>query len=832
MRVTAVYASVDAEGVDDLDKEAAMSGYKCVSCGDGTVALSAAGDGEDYRFCIHCGGSAELVRDVSSLNIAQRLLTASEDSLVAVKCPKCMHKSISERSSLHRNHASDDGDEINVHCTECGTAMSVAAEAVPLGGGSGDAVGDGDELDAEIEASVGDVDDDLEDEESAGGDDDEFEDDGDDEEYDDEDEEESADAAEVAEGDGDADEDDGEEQGDEDEGDDEYDDEYEEIESRADEDDDVGDDEEDEFEDDGEEAGANKNRDRRQALKDALEEDMDDPDDVDDGADGDALAEEESASEEEAMGGDAHYIRMGDNSAEIGFMGADDKTLARVHRVMARFPRLKVTRKPKVMAGKILLGVKGRKAKACMDAMRREFGNIFDYAAADGIELAGDISIEMPRKVPLMASKIMRYDNLMGHLLNINRGKLADGHGVFVPANPKMWKRGSAEKVMGRYEGYRDLELVIDDHYAGERASADGGETAAPIKNWDDLERYGPDLIHRGLKLLRSAARSIERFASDGDPDSLALIAVDMHPMIEALSQSGVMNFKVPARLLKELRNAARLQEESSAKAPADVDETAEATASADVPAIALVDEEQDVTFASDGSQLFCMAGTTCIAKLDYTGDVGEMSAAVAAMAEKSSLREALEDAKFDMVSARVMREGEAASADAERLAEEASAKLDEEVSGLGEVAAQAIGISTMGVNRGFFDADNPLAEKLASELAAAGMDADDAEALVAEAFDEAADEYASVVSDKAVEIMRKPEDVRNELASTIASVRHRSPAPRRREDAAGGDVRSRLSHAMKPSASTAPVEEASGGGSSKVAAWAAESKLGLRLVR
>ena len=95
MQVTAVYASVDVEGVDDLDQEAAMSGYKCVSCGKGTIALSAAEDEGDQRFCIHCGATAELVRDVSSLKITQRLLTASEDDLAAIKCPKCLHKSIS-----------------------------------------------------------------------------------------------------------------------------------------------------------------------------------------------------------------------------------------------------------------------------------------------------------------------------------------------------------------------------------------------------------------------------------------------------------------------------------------------------------------------------------------------------------------------------------------------------------------------------------------------------------------------------------------------------------------------------------------------------------------
>ena len=50
MRVTAVYASVDAETKGDINTEAAMSGYKCGSCGQGTIALSAPEGGGRFPF--------------------------------------------------------------------------------------------------------------------------------------------------------------------------------------------------------------------------------------------------------------------------------------------------------------------------------------------------------------------------------------------------------------------------------------------------------------------------------------------------------------------------------------------------------------------------------------------------------------------------------------------------------------------------------------------------------------------------------------------------------------------------------------------------------------
>ena len=115
MRVTAVYASVDAETKGDINTEAAMSGYKCGSCGQGTIALSAPEGEDDSRFCMHCGSAVEATKDVTQGKVAKRLMSAEEASLVALTCPSCNHKGITERASLHANHI--DGDNIVVHCT-------------------------------------------------------------------------------------------------------------------------------------------------------------------------------------------------------------------------------------------------------------------------------------------------------------------------------------------------------------------------------------------------------------------------------------------------------------------------------------------------------------------------------------------------------------------------------------------------------------------------------------------------------------------------------------------------------------------------------------------
>ena len=70
-------------------------------------------------------------KDATNGKVAQRLMSADESALVALECPSCNHKAISERASLHSNHI--DGDNIVVHCTECGSALKVAATAIPVG---------------------------------------------------------------------------------------------------------------------------------------------------------------------------------------------------------------------------------------------------------------------------------------------------------------------------------------------------------------------------------------------------------------------------------------------------------------------------------------------------------------------------------------------------------------------------------------------------------------------------------------------------------------------------------------------------------------------------
>ena len=817
MRTTAVYASFDAEGVEDIDREAAMSGYKCPSCGEGTIALSAADEDDDHRFCVHCGATTERVKDVSELDITKRLLEAEESSLVAIKCPHCLHKSISERAALHKNHLDEEDGKIKMHCTECGSALTIEASAVPL---DDEEAADAGEFEGSEEADADESTDEAENDDQQASADDESADDSESEEADADEDEEEADAEEAEDHDDHEDEDeDSEEEEDEDDEDmeDEEEDFDEDEEASADDEDESEEadaDEEEADADDEEDAGANKNRDRRQSLKEALEEEETEDESEDEAAsasikkrqpvkrktkpdaDTAADADEDDSEEADTEEANTHYIRMGDNSAEIGFMDADDKTLSRVHRVMSRFPRLKVTKQPAVRAGKIHMAFKGRKSKSCVDAMRREFGNIFDYA----------------------------------------------------DAQPKP-----------------------------------DTEEAMRIRTYDDAEKYGPAILTRTAKVIRSVADELESTAQHKNlgGEDYALYASDVSPWIEMLGDMGIKGMRVPRKLLQELNNLgammasadeeadteeakldskgrlqklkriqnllAKLEKEGTGKEARRarwqigklVKQLAEArvendTEARDLPAIALVEEGADVSFASNGEHLFCMAGDTCIAKLAFTGNVKEMTNVLLDEAEKSSLREALEAAKFELVTTKVEAD-KASAAEATRIEEEASAKMEAEVAKLDDVAKNAIQIATTGVNRGFFDSANPLAEKLVKELAEAGME--DSDEFVAEVFDEVADDYAEVLSEKAAEIMRKPEEVRSELASTIATVRHRTtgrpakPEEKPKERASAEELRSRLSKAMKPS--TRVPEVASGESKDKpkktgaVANWAETSPLG-----
>lgn len=815
-KLTAVYASVDVEGIDDIDTQAAMTAYKCTSadCGLGTAALSAEEGAEDIRFCIHCGADAKPVKDASNMKTVVRLMAASEDEMVSIRCPKCEHKSVSERAALHRNHR--DGDRIRIHCTECGTPMTCKADLIPLPGqddAGGDAedtaddnsqgsaragiFGEGDDVDIEFEDEEDEED---EEETSASGDDgDGKESDAGDSDVDDG----EASTTATATASDDDEEDMGEDPDDETEdldddeieasaGEDDDDAGWDDLEASLDDDsaEDASDDEDPGTDDDvqadagTDTAGAAKNRRRRRQTKEIMDdmdgEGVDDTEDLEDDEEmDDAEASAGQDDGEETAEGDRpmNYIHMGDNAAEISFADADDAVLSRINRVMARFPRLRVTRKPAVRAGCIKMAVSGRKARACMDAMRREFGNIFDYAA-----------LEQP-----------------------------------------------------------------DDAGSGIEDSGSDSETAAPIRNMDDVEKNGPSLLARAKKVLSSLVDQLGNFvAGETDPTMMGILAESYADALESLNDTAqVMRVSGSgtkgSKLVKELKNLARIGMSGDEFAGAagkggddasteTADEAAQPEHVADLPAIALVDDEVEASFAHDGETLFCIAGTTCIAALEVDGDTSELEKTLSEQATEHGLRKALEDAGFELVSARVDA-GKAVKAEQERLAAEAESESEKALASFDATMGQSLEIAVMGINRGFFvGSGNPLCDNLVDALVTAGVDRREAVEAMSEAFDESADGYAEIVVAKAIEMARKSEDTRNELAATIADIRHK-PAPRKdggdRETSRtdGSDVQDRLERPMRPSKATASASSDSaddkGKGGSVVARWAETSSLG-----
>ena len=91
----------------------------------------------------------------------------------------------------------------------------------------------------------------------------------------------------------------------------------------------------------------------------------------------------------------------------------------------------------------------------------------------------------------------------------------------------------------------------------------------------------------------------------------------------------------------------------------------------------------------------------------------------------------------------------------------------------LGGVLEQSLSIAAAGIHRGFFNGgQNPMVTSIARRLASAGLDERQAMELIAGAMDESGDEYAELLSNIAIDISGKTEEVRSELANTVMQLR------------------------------------------------------------
>lgn len=108
---------------------------------------------------------------------------------------------------------------------------------------------------------------------------------------------------------------------------------------------------------------------------------------------------------------------------------------------------------------------------------------------------------------------------------------------------------------------------------------------------------------------------------------------------------------------------------------------------------------------------------------------------------------------------------------------EQSDKAIAEETANLKTKFKEVVGIAMAGVNRGFFDSTNYLQSGLTNALLTRGYTQEEAEAIAEEIIEDVSDDYAEEVQRIAFDLLAKPEEVRNELATTIAAVKPKATA-------------------------------------------------------
>lgn len=392
-KVTALYTGSDPVVIDAKSE---LASHTCSSCGHITVANVR--EDNSKPFCVQCGESNTETASVGDSIKGQMLLTAGVEQLADIECGACSSHIVMTEADM-AEHADEDGEGGSLFCPDCGQHIfwdnaavdddtaeadnDSADEADEKDNGqeassSDDASGeseegasdkddffDGDSSDEVAgEADNSDLEDDKTDENAAGAADNS-------EENDDQGEEENAAGEEESTADGESEEAGGESESDTGDGG-----------TQA----------------NSEEAGEHDDSDDSEEEDESDDDDSEEEDDSDDD-NGEPESEEESTADADTdtttqrkpgggryrvdTGKAGNYMRMSSNACEMGLSGCDEHAMGRVEKVLARYPRLKIRKRPMVRAGNMTMSVTGRKSHEFAEALRREFGNIFEYASDD-----------------------------------------------------------------------------------------------------------------------------------------------------------------------------------------------------------------------------------------------------------------------------------------------------------------------------------------------------------------------------------------------------------------------------------------------------------------
>ena len=175
------------------------------------------------------------------------------------------------------------------------------------------------------------------------------------------------------------------------------------------------------------------------------------------------------------------------------------------------------------------------------------------------------------------------------------------------------------------------------------------------------------------------------------------------------------------------------------------------------------------VTFVATAGSVLCMRGNIAIASLETEKPVQTADALNAVSeTEDFDLEKTLESNEFDLAEVEVNVD-EHVAADAEKLVED---QVVEETAKLLDRTKQSIALALAGINRNMFGSTNILVQSVVATLTKAGIPEETAEQLAQEACEECIDDMAEEVARVTNDLLAKSDDVRNELATTVASVK------------------------------------------------------------
>lgn len=177
-------------------------------------------------------------------------------------------------------------------------------------------------------------------------------------------------------------------------------------------------------------------------------------------------------------------------------------------------------------------------------------------------------------------------------------------------------------------------------------------------------------------------------------------------------------------------------------------------------------------SFITAGNKVFCLVNNIVVAtsEEDTEKEASDMQVALEATKQNEDfdLEKVLDENDFELAIVDADIEEELESEANETVKE----KVTEEVAKLKDSLKSTMGIALAGCNRGLFESTNYLQQGLEKALMTKGHSAEESVAIADEIMEEVSDDFVEEIMRITFDILAKPQEVRDELAKTVAQVK------------------------------------------------------------